>query len=152
MQIDPTLAALVVTNVAGPAVAWALARRRNNAAAVKDEADAAESLSVTVSRLVGELNALYPRLSAAESRASSAESRLSSAEARTAAAEARTAAAEADVARLRGEVAGLRVELEQHAANEKRLLEQLSAASSSGSQAGAASVPGASQHHTEQVF
>lgn len=121
MQLDPTLTTLVVTNVAGPVVAWAVARRRNEAAAVKDEADAAESLSVTVARLGGELNGLYARLAASESRASAAESRL-------AAAEARAGIAEADVARLRGEVAGLRVEIEQHAANEKRLLDQLNAA------------------------
>lgn len=118
MQIDPALATLAVTNIVTPVITWVITRRRNEAAATKDEADAAESLSVTVARLGGELNGLYARLSASESRASSAESRL-------AAAEARTAVAEAEVARLRGEVAGLRIEIEQHATNEKLLLEQL---------------------------
>lgn len=113
MQLDPTLAALVVTNVVGPAITWAITRRRNNA-------DAAESLERVVAGLSERLNGMYTRLAASESRASAAESRL-------AASEARNAVWEAEVARLRGEVAGLRVEVEQHSANEKRLLEQLAA-------------------------
>lgn len=120
MQLDPTLAALVATNVIAPVATWAVTRRRSEAAAVKDEAGAAESLSVTVARLGEQLNGLYVRLSASESRASAAESRL-------AAAEARAGIAEAEVARLRGEVAGMQIKVEQQGVNEKRLLDQITA-------------------------
>lgn len=127
MQLDPALTALVVTNVAAPVITWAITRRRNDAAATKDEADAAQSLGITVAGLSEQLNGLYARLAASESRASAAESRLAAAEARAGIAEARSGLADAEVARLRADVAGLRVEVEQHAANEKRLLEQLKA-------------------------
>lgn len=120
MSLDPALTTLAVTSVVGPVVTWALTRRRNAAAVVKDEADAAESLSAALARLGGQIDGLYARLSASESRASAAESRL-------AAAEARAAIAEAEVARLRGEVAGLQVRVEQQAATEKRLVDQISA-------------------------
>lgn len=125
VQIDPqdvAIATLVATTVVGPVITRLLTKRTTDAAATKDEADAAQSLSVTVAALSDQLNALYARLAAAESRASAAESRL-------AAAEARNAISEAELARVRGEVAGLRVEVEQHSTNEKLLLEQLAAIS-----------------------
>src|SRR5262249_52830223 len=122
-----TLGTLVATNVITPVVTWAVTRKRNNAAAVLDEADAAHSLSATVTQLSQEIAAMQSRLTAAESRASAAESRLAAAEARAAVADSRASNAEAEVARLRGEVAGLRVEVEQYAAREKRLTDQLAA-------------------------
>ena len=83
---------------------WVVGKRGRRASAVKDEADAAESLSATVAALGAQVQELYGRLSAAENRAAAAE-------ARAAASDLRAATADAEVLRLREEVAQLRAEL-----------------------------------------
>ncbi len=87
-EVDLYLTATLTAAVGG-VVGWLTGRRRNAAAARRDEADAAESLATTVALLSGQMQDLIigrqdlmMRLSATEARASAAEGRAAAAEAR----------------------------------------------------------------------
>ena len=105
---------LATAAVAGPALAYLLGRRGRHAAASRDQADAAESLSASVVALGKRLDEVTRSLWDAYTRLQLAEQRAASAENRAAAAELRAATSDAELVRLRGEVASLRAELAQY--------------------------------------
>jgi len=104
VDVDPVALLPYALTLVGGIAGFIGGRRQRAAAATRDEADAAESLSSTVARLGEEIRTVYSRLSAAEARGSAAETRA-------AACEARGAIHETEVARLRVEVDRLRAEL-----------------------------------------
>lgn len=102
---------LAVSTAAGTAGAYLLGRRGRSASATRDEADAAESLSVSVVALGNRLDEVTRSLWDAYGRLAMAEQRATTAEQRAAAAELRAATSDAELVRLRGEVASLRAEV-----------------------------------------
>jgi hypothetical protein len=94
-----------LTTIAGSIIGAVAGRSTREAAATRQEADAAEALSKTVADLGTRVQGLYGDLHSAWMRAAAAEARAGAAEARAAAAEAEVAYLRAEVARLSALVA-----------------------------------------------